>query len=102
MPSLALTDVFLSNSVGCRHLPFQVSPRSLLGVRLVRHDSHTSNLSFPLTLSINKFAQAILAGNCMILKAPPTAPCLVVKIVELAQKVLPPGVLQVLNGGNDL
>lgn len=38
----------------------------------------------------------------MILKAPPTAPCIVLKFVELAQTVLPPGVLQVLNGGNDL
>ncbi|PIL29856.1 hypothetical protein GSI_08063 [Ganoderma sinense ZZ0214-1] len=58
--------------------------------------------NFPLTLCINKFAQAVLAGNCMILKAPPTAPCVVLKFVELAQTVLPPGVLQVLNGGNDL
>ncbi|TBU39807.1 aldehyde dehydrogenase [Dichomitus squalens] len=58
--------------------------------------------NFPLTLGINKFAQAVLAGNCMILKAPPSAPCLVIKVIELAQSVLPPGVLQVLNGGNDL
>ncbi|KAI1797438.1 aldehyde dehydrogenase [Ganoderma leucocontextum] len=58
--------------------------------------------NFPLTLCVNKIAQAILAGNCMILKAPPTAPCIVLKFVELAQTVLPPGVLQALNGGNDL
>ena len=58
--------------------------------------------SFPLVLTITKASQALLAGNCIIVKTHPTAPCTVLKFVELAQSVFPPGVLQVLCGGNDL
>ena len=58
--------------------------------------------SFPIVLTITKMAQALLAGNCIIIKAPPTAPCSVIKFIELSQSVVPPGVLSVLYGGNDL
>ncbi|KAH9945466.1 aldehyde dehydrogenase [Epithele typhae] len=59
--------------------------------------------NFPLTLTIIiKFSQAILAGNCLIVKTPPTAPCVVAKFIELAQSVLPPGVASVLLGGDEL
>lgn len=59
-------------------------------------------VSFPLGLCTLKMAHALLAGNCLIFKVPPTAPCSALKFVELAQSVLPPGVLSVLYGGNDL
>ena len=58
--------------------------------------------SYPLTLTVTKVSQGLLAGNTLIIKAPPTTPCVVSKFVELAQSVFPPGVLQVLCGGNDL
>ena len=58
--------------------------------------------SFPIVLTITKMAQALLAGNCIIIKAPPTAPCSVIKFIELSQSVVPPGVLSVLYGGNEL
>ncbi|PIL29861.1 hypothetical protein GSI_08068 [Ganoderma sinense ZZ0214-1] len=58
--------------------------------------------NFPLGLSVLKLTHALLAGNCLIIKVPPTAPCAALKLVELAQSVFPPGVLSVLYGGNDL
>ncbi|KAI1797447.1 aldehyde dehydrogenase [Ganoderma leucocontextum] len=58
--------------------------------------------NFPLGLCTLKMGHALMAGNCLIIKVPPTAPCSVLKLVELAQSVLPPGVLSVLYGGNDL
>ena len=59
-------------------------------------------ISFPVGLCALKMTHALLAGNCLIIKVPPTAPCAAIKLVELGQSVLPPGVLSVLYGGNDL
>ncbi|KAI0714442.1 aldehyde dehydrogenase [Cerioporus squamosus] len=58
--------------------------------------------NFPIVLTITKMAQALLAGNCIVIKAPPTSPCSVLKFIELSQSVVPPGVLSVLYGGTDL
>ncbi|KAH9945467.1 aldehyde dehydrogenase [Epithele typhae] len=58
--------------------------------------------NYPLTVAVIKLSQAVLAGNCLILKAPPTAPCVLAKFIELAQSVFPPGVASVLLGGNEL
>lgn len=58
--------------------------------------------NFPLALAIVKVGPALLTGNCVVLKPSPMAPCAVLKMVELAARVLPPGVVQVLNGDADL
>lgn len=43
-----------------------------------------------------------MAGNCIIVKPSPFTPYCGIKIVELAQRFFPPGVVQVLSGGDDL
>ena len=53
-------------------------------------------------LSVIKLGQAILAGNCIILKSPPTAPCAIARFVEACQTLVPPGVLSILHGGSEL
>lgn len=58
--------------------------------------------NFPLVLAIGKVAAALVIGNCIIVKPSPFTPCATLKFVELATSVLPPGVLQALNGGNDM
>ncbi|KAH6949222.1 Aldehyde/histidinol dehydrogenase [Fusarium avenaceum] len=58
--------------------------------------------NFPLMLAMGKIAPALATGNCVILKPSPFTPYSSLKLVELAQQVFPPAVLQVLNGGNDL
>ncbi|TBU32695.1 NAD-dependent succinate aldehyde dehydrogenase [Dichomitus squalens] len=57
--------------------------------------------NFPLIFTILKLSHALLAGNCLILKTAPTTPCVPLKFTELAQSIVPPGVLSVLYGGDD-
>lgn len=49
-----------------------------------------------------KLAPALVAGNCVIVKPSPFAPLCAIKFVELAQQVLPPGVLSILSGDDEL
>ncbi|OBZ72310.1 NAD/NADP-dependent betaine aldehyde dehydrogenase [Grifola frondosa] len=58
--------------------------------------------NFPLALVILKVAPALLTGNCLIIKPSPFAPLAAMKFIELAQKVVPPGVLSVLSGDDEL
>ena len=58
--------------------------------------------NFPLILSVGKVAPALLTGNTMIVKPSPFTPYTSLKFVELAQEVLPPGVLQAVGGNNEL
>jgi acyl-CoA reductase-like NAD-dependent aldehyde dehydrogenase len=43
-----------------------------------------------------------MTGNTVIAKPSPFTPYTSLKFVELAQQILPPGVLQVVGGNNDL
>src|SRR5450759_4513403 len=58
--------------------------------------------NFPLTLAFWKIAPALLAGNTMVLKPSPFTPLSTLKAVELLRSVVPPGVLNVVSGGDDL
>ncbi|KAK3490397.1 Aldehyde/histidinol dehydrogenase [Neurospora hispaniola] len=58
--------------------------------------------NFPLILSSIKVVSSLVTGNCVIVKPSPFTPYAVMKWIELARGILPPGVLQVLNGGADL
>jgi len=58
--------------------------------------------NFPIVLSVGKFAPGLLTGNTVIIKPSPFTPYTALKIVELAQEVFPPGVLQVVGGNNEL
>jgi acyl-CoA reductase-like NAD-dependent aldehyde dehydrogenase len=58
--------------------------------------------NFPLLLSFWKIAPALLAGNTMVLKPSPFTPLTTLKIGELLRDVFPPGVLNVVSGGDQL
>lgn len=58
--------------------------------------------NFPLLLAVWKIAPALVAGNTMVLKPSPYTPLCTLWFGELAQSVLPPGVLNVVSGGNEL
>jgi len=58
--------------------------------------------NFPVNLSMWKVAPALLAGNTMVLKPSPFTPLCVLKIGELFRDVFPPGVLNVISGGDAL
>ena len=58
--------------------------------------------NYPVILSISKIAPALLVGNTMVLKPSPYTPLSSLKIGELFSDVLPPGVLNVISGGDEL
>lgn len=58
--------------------------------------------NYPLLLALWKIGPALVAGNPMIVKPSPFTPVATLRLGEIAQEVLPPGILQVLNGGDDL
>jgi 2-formylbenzoate dehydrogenase len=56
----------------------------------------------PLFFSAAKLAPPLVAGNAVILKAPDQAPLSALRIGELAQQVLPPGLVSVVSGRGHL
>ncbi|MEU5882576.1 aldehyde dehydrogenase family protein [Spirillospora sp. NPDC047279] len=58
--------------------------------------------NYPLLLAIWKLAPALLAGNTMVLKPSPFTPLSSLKLGEVLRDVLPPGVFNVVTGGDDL
>jgi len=58
--------------------------------------------NFPVLLAVWKIAPALMAGNTMVLKPSPYTPLCTLLLGELALNVLPPGVLNILSGGNEM
>ncbi|KTT99062.1 aldehyde dehydrogenase [Sphingomonas yabuuchiae] len=58
--------------------------------------------NFPMVLAIFKVGPALLAGNTLVLKPSPFTPLTTLKFGELAATILPPGVLNVVTGGDSL
>ncbi|WP_214326658.1 aldehyde dehydrogenase family protein [Nonomuraea sediminis] len=58
--------------------------------------------NYPLILASWKIAPALLAGNTMVLKPSPFTPLSTLAMGEVLSEVLPPGVLNVVSGGDAL
>jgi acyl-CoA reductase-like NAD-dependent aldehyde dehydrogenase len=58
--------------------------------------------NFPVTLAMWKVAPALVAGNTMVLKPSPFTPLCTLRIGELFRDVFPPGVLNIVSGGDQL
>jgi acyl-CoA reductase-like NAD-dependent aldehyde dehydrogenase len=58
--------------------------------------------NFPLILASWKIGPALRAGNTIVLKPSPFTPLATLKMVEKLQAALPPGVLNVVSGGDEL
>jgi acyl-CoA reductase-like NAD-dependent aldehyde dehydrogenase len=58
--------------------------------------------NFPVILLSWKVAPALLAGNTVVLKPSPYTPITSLMVAEVLREILPPGVLNVLSGGNEL
>jgi betaine-aldehyde dehydrogenase len=56
--------------------------------------------NYPLMMAIWKIGPALAAGCPIVLKPAPTTPVTALKLAELAAEILPPGVLNVVAGGN--
>ncbi|MCW0181791.1 MAG: aldehyde dehydrogenase family protein [Zavarzinia sp.] len=58
--------------------------------------------NFPVILAFFKISPALLAGNTIVLKPSPFTPLTTLKIGELLRDLLPPGVLNIVSGGDSL
>ena len=54
--------------------------------------------NFPILMAVWKLAPALAAGNCVVLKPAEQTPWSILKLMELVGDLLPPGVLNVVNG----
>jgi aldehyde dehydrogenase len=54
--------------------------------------------NFPLLMAAWKMAPALAAGNCIVLKPSKNTPASILVFAELVADVLPPGVLNIING----
>ncbi len=58
--------------------------------------------NFPVFLGLWKVAPCLITGNTMVMKPSPYTPLCTLRFGEIAQRVLPPGVFNVVSGGNEL
>ncbi|WP_018412162.1 aldehyde dehydrogenase family protein [Methyloversatilis thermotolerans] len=58
--------------------------------------------NFPVLLGLWKVAPCLVTGNTMVLKPSPYTPLTSLFFGRIAQQVLPPGVLNIVSGGNEL
>lgn len=58
--------------------------------------------NFPIILAVSKWAPALLVGNTMVVKPSPYTPLTSLFIGELLRDILPPGVLNIVSGGDEL
>lgn len=58
--------------------------------------------NYPLIQAAWKFAPALRAGNTVVLKPSPYTPAATLRLGELLQEVLPPGVLNIVSGGDEV
>jgi acyl-CoA reductase-like NAD-dependent aldehyde dehydrogenase len=58
--------------------------------------------NFPLLLGVWKIAPALLAGNTVVIKPSPFTPLTTLALGAVLRDVLPPGVLNVVSGGDEL
>jgi aldehyde dehydrogenase len=59
--------------------------------------------NFPILMAVWKLAPALAAGNCVVLKPAESTPISILVLMELIGDLLPPGVINVVNGfGSEL
>lgn len=58
--------------------------------------------NFPIMLAISKIGPALFTGNTVVLKPSPLTPLSTLRIGELVRDLLPPGVLNIVSGGERL
>lgn len=57
--------------------------------------------NFPLLMAANKLFPALITGNTIVLKPSPFTPLATLMLSEIVAKTLPPGVANIITGGND-
>ena len=58
--------------------------------------------NFPLAMAANKLLPSTITGNTVVVKPSPYTPLSTAMLSELAQQAFPPGVMNILTGGDEL
>lgn len=58
--------------------------------------------NYPILMAMWKLGPAIATGNTVVLKPAPSTPVSTLRMAELARDIFPPGVLNVINGGDEV
>ena len=58
--------------------------------------------NFPVVMTVTKLAPALRVGNTAVVKPSPFTPFAALRLGEVLNEVLPPGVVNVVSGGNEL
>lgn len=58
--------------------------------------------NFPILLAVWKIGPALLTGNTLVLKPSPNTPMATLRLGEILRGILPPGVLNIVSGGDML
>jgi acyl-CoA reductase-like NAD-dependent aldehyde dehydrogenase len=93
MANLKVKDQVLRND-GKNIITLQYRPMGVVGA--------ITPWNVPVGLAAHKIAQGLVAGNTMVLKPSPYTPLATLLLGELSRDILPPGVFNVVAGGNDL
>ncbi|HEY5623029.1 MAG TPA: aldehyde dehydrogenase family protein [Gammaproteobacteria bacterium] len=56
----------------------------------------------PAALAVNAMASAVYTGNAAVIKPSPYTPLTTLKLGEIAREIFPPGVVNIIAGGDDL
>jgi acyl-CoA reductase-like NAD-dependent aldehyde dehydrogenase len=56
----------------------------------------------PIAIAIGRIVQALYTGNTVVQKPSPNTPLATLRMGELSRDIFPPGVLNIIAGGNDL
>ena len=99
--------IFWVREVGQRQVPPEIVEDTEEQTVEVRHTplgvvGAITPWNFPVLLGLWKVAPCLITGNTMVMKPSPFTPLCTLKFGELAQQVLPPGVLNIVSGGNEL
>jgi len=93
MANLKVKDQILRND-GKNRITLHYRPMGVVGA--------ITPWNVPVGLAAHKIAQGLIAGNTMVLKPSPYTPLATLLLGELSRDILPPGVFNVVSGGNDL
>lgn len=97
----------------CRHLAEigELTPEVVDEDKLTRSEIHyvargvvggITPWNFPLGMAANKIFPAVITGNTIVLKPSPYTPLATVMLAKIAAKAFPPGVVNIVTGGDQL
>lgn len=99
--------IYWVREVAKRHIPVEIIEDTDQHVVEVHHTplgvvGAITPWNFPVLLGLWKVAPCLITGNTMVMKPSPYTPLTSLFFGEIAQGVLPAGVLSVVSGGNEL